>query len=156
MYATNPGKCGDRWKPIYKLLMNSQNIGFIIISIEKIHQFYGNGGCRMAFVEFQHVGKTYGSGPAKVEALRDVSFEVEQGELCVIVGHSGAGKTTLLNILGGMDTLTDGKVLLDGQEVSAFKKRQLTTYRRQDVGFVFQFSKLIGAFSVIDDVRNER
>ena len=74
----------------------------------------------MAFVAFQDVGKIYKSGEVKVQALRDATFQVEKGELCVIVGPSGAGKTTLLNILGGMDTLTSGKVFLDGAEVSAF------------------------------------
>ena len=97
----------------------------------------------MAFVEFQNVEKVYGTGQVRVQALRDATFQVEKGELCVIVGPSGAGKTTLLNILGGMDTLTGGKVFLDGQEISAFHKRQLTAYRRQDVGFVFQFYNLI-------------
>ena len=88
----------------------------------------------MAFVEFQDVGKTYHMGEVEIEALHDVSFEVEKGELVVIVGPSGAGKTTLLNILGGMDTLTTGTVTLDGQEVSALSKKQLPQYRRYDVG----------------------
>ena len=100
----------------------------------------------MAFVVFQDVGKIYKTGEVQVEALRGATFEVEKGELCVIVGPSGAGKTTLLNILGGMDTRTSGKVFLDGAEVSAFHKRQLTTYRRQDVGFVFQFYNLVQNF----------
>src|SRR5699024_7260209 len=85
-------------------------------------------------------------------ALHDVSFEVEKGELVVIVGPSGAGKTTLLNILGGMDTLTTGKVTLDGQEVSALSKKQLTQYRRYDVGFVFQFYNLIGNLTALENV----
>ena len=106
----------------------------------------------MAFVAFQDVGKIYKSGEVKVEALRDATFQVEKGELCVIVGPSGAGKTTLLNILGGMDTLTSGKVFLDGAEVSAFNKRQLTAYRRQDVGFVFQFYNLIQNLTALENV----
>lgn len=110
-------------------------------------------GCqRMAFVEFQHVGKIYNSGEVRVQALHDASFQVEKGELCVIVGPSGAGKTTLLNILGGMDTLSEGKVLLDGTEISAFNRRQLTTYRRQDVGFVFQFYNLIQNLTALENV----
>lgn len=106
----------------------------------------------MSFVEFQKVGKVYRSGEVAVEALRDATFQVERGELCVIVGPSGAGKTTLLNILGGMDTLTGGKVFLDGAEVSAFTKRQLTAYRRQDVGFVFQFYNLIPNLTALENV----
>lgn len=106
----------------------------------------------MAFVEFQDVGKTYHMGEVEIEALHDVSFEVEKGELVVIVGPSGAGKTTLLNILGGMDTLTTGKVTLDGQEVSALSKKQLTQYRRYDVGFVFQFYNLIGNLTALENV----
>ena len=106
----------------------------------------------MAFVAFQDVGKIYKSGEVKVQALRDATFPVEKGELCVIVSPSGAGKTTLLNIMGGMDTLTSGKVFLDGAEVSAFNKRQLTAYRRQDVGFVFQFYNLIQNLTALENV----
>ena len=97
----------------------------------------------VSFVCFEKVGKVYRSGEVEIEALRDVNFVIEKGEFCVIVGASGAGKTTILNILGGMDTLSDGKVTLDGQEVSAFSGRRLTEYRRYDVGFVFQFYNLV-------------
>ena len=93
----------------------------------------------MSFVEFENVGKTYHMGEVEINALHDASFTVEQGELVVLVGPSGAGKTTLLNILGGMDTLTTGRVTLDGREISALNKRQLTQYRRHDEGFVFQY-----------------
>ena len=106
----------------------------------------------MAFVEFHNVGKTYHLGEVEIHALHDASFEVEQGELVVIVGPSGAGKTTLLNILGGMDTLSTGKVLLDGQEISALNRKQLTDYRRHDVGFVFQFYNLIGNLTALENV----
>ena len=106
----------------------------------------------MAFVEFHNVGKTYQVGEIEIHALHDTSFEVEKGELVVIVGPSGAGKTTLLNILGGMDTLSTGKVLLDGQEISALTKKQLTDYRRHDVGFVFQFYNLIGNLTALENV----
>ena len=106
----------------------------------------------MAFVEFHDVGKTYHVGEIEIHALHDTSFEVEKGELVVIVGPSGAGKTTLLNILGGMDTLSTGKVLLDGQEISALSKKQLTDYRRHDVGFVFQFYNLIGNLTALENV----
>lgn len=106
----------------------------------------------MAFVEFQDVGKTYKMGEIEIHALKGASFQVEKGELVVIVGPSGAGKTTLLNILGGMDTLSDGKVFLDGQEISAMNKKQLTNYRRYDVGFVFQFYNLIGNLTALENV----
>jgi len=106
----------------------------------------------MAFVEFHDVGKTYHVGEIEIHALHDTSFEVEKGELVVIVGPSGAGKTTLLNILGGMDTLSTGKVVLDGQEISALTKKQLTDYRRHDVGFVFQFYNLIGNLTALENV----
>ena len=106
----------------------------------------------MAFVEFRDVGKTYIMGEVKINALHDTSFEVEKGELVVIVGPSGAGKTTLLNILGGMDTLSTGKVYLDGQEISALNRKQLTNYRRHDVGFVFQFYNLIGNLTALENV----
>ena len=106
----------------------------------------------MAFVEFRDVGKTYHMGEVAINALHDTSFDIEKGELVVIVGPSGAGKTTLLNILGGMDTLTTGKVLLDGQEISALNRKQLTNYRRHDVGFVFQFYNLIGNLTALENV----
>ena len=106
----------------------------------------------MAFVEFQNVGKTYHMGEVDICALHDASFQIEKGELVVIVGPSGAGKTTLLNILGGMDTLSEGKVFLDGQEVSAMNKKQLTMYRRLDVGCVFQFYNLIGNLTAVENV----
>ena len=106
----------------------------------------------MAFVEFHDVGKTYYMGEIEINALHDTSFEVEKGELVVIVGPSGAGKTTLLNILGGMDMLSTGTVILDGREISALSKKQLTEYRRHDVGFVFQFYNLIGNLTALENV----
>ncbi len=105
-----------------------------------------------AFVEFEHVRKVYKTGEIEIPAVRDVSFEIQKGEFCVIVGASGAGKTTILNILGGMDTLTSGKVLLDGQEISNFSKKQLTAYRRYDVGFVFQFYNLVQNLTALENV----
>ena len=91
-------------------------------------------------------------GEVAINALHDASFEVEKGELVVIVGPSGAGKTTLLNILGGMDTLTTGSVVIDGQDISSYNRKQLTEYRRHDVGFVFQFYNLIGNLTALENV----
>lgn len=106
----------------------------------------------MAFVEFENVSKIYKTGEVEISALHDASFTVEQGEICVIVGASGAGKTTLLNILGGMDTLTSGTVKLDGRDISRYNRRQLTEYRRRDVGFVFQFYNLIQNLTALENV----
>ena len=106
----------------------------------------------MAFVEFYNVGKTYHLGEVDIHALHDATFEVEKGELVVIVGPSGAGKTPLLNILGGMDPLSTGRVVLDGREISALNRKQLTEYRRHDVGFVFQFYNLIGNLTALENV----
>lgn len=105
-----------------------------------------------AFVTFENVGKVYKTGEVSIKALENVNFEINKGEFCVIVGASGAGKTTILNILGGMDTLTSGKVFLDGEEVSAYNKKQLTTYRRHDVGFVFQFYNLVQNLTALENV----
>lgn len=104
------------------------------------------------FVSFQHVDKVYKTGEVEIPALRDVNFEIEKGEFCVIVGTSGAGKTTILNILGGMDTLTGGQVFLDGREISGYDKRQLTSYRRHDIGFVFQFYNLVQNLTALENV----
>ena len=106
----------------------------------------------MSFIRFENVEKRYGTGDVSVLALHNASFTIERGEICVIVGPSGAGKTTLLNILGGMDTLTSGKVLLGDSEVSSFNKRRLAEYRRRDIGFVFQFYNLIPNLTALENV----
>ncbi len=106
----------------------------------------------MAFVEFHDVSKIYQMGEVEVAAVRDMSFQIEQGEFAVIVGPSGAGKTTLLNMLGGMDSCTSGTILLDGAEVSRFNRKQLTQYRRHDIGFVFQFYNLVQNLTARENV----
>ena len=104
------------------------------------------------YIRFEDVKKSYGSGNAQIDALAGVSFEIEKGEFCILLGSSGAGKTTLLNMLGGMDTVSSGKIQFDGREVSAFGKRELIDYRRHDVGFVFQFYNLIPNLTALENV----
>ena len=106
----------------------------------------------MAFVEFADVSKIYQMGEVEVAAVRDMSFTIEQGEFVVIVGPSGAGKTTLLNMLGGMDSATSGTIMLDGARVSSFSRKQLTQYRRHDIGFVFQFYNLVQNLTARENV----
>ena len=105
------------------------------------------------FVVFDHVCKTYQMGDVRIEALKDASFTIDEGEICVIVGQSGAGKTTLLNILGGMDRLTSGHVLLAGEDVADYSRKRLTTYRRHEVGFVFQFYNLLPNMTALENVQ---
>lgn len=106
----------------------------------------------MSFVELKNVRKTYMMGEVPIHALQNATFQIEKGEICVIVGPSGAGKTTLLNILGGMDSPTDGTVVLGDKEVSKMNKKELTEYRRLDIGFVFQFYNLLQNLTAIENV----
>lgn len=106
----------------------------------------------MAYIEFKSVCKIYHMGQTEICALDNISFDIDKGELCVIVGPSGAGKTTLLNILGGMDAPTSGTILLDGRDISKLNARQLTDYRRTDVGFVFQFYNLVQNLTALENV----
>ncbi len=105
-----------------------------------------------SYITFEKVSKFYQMGEHTIVALNEISFEIEEGEFCVIVGPSGAGKTTLLNILGGMDSPSEGLVLLDDHEISAYNEKQLTTYRRLDVGFVFQFYNLVQNLTAIENI----
>lgn len=106
----------------------------------------------MDFIEIKNLTKTYESGDIQVQAVKDVSFKVKKGEVVVIVGESGAGKTTLLNLLGGMDTPTEGEIIIDGQDISNYNEKQLTQYRREDIGFVFQFYNLVQNLTAIENV----
>ena len=104
------------------------------------------------YIKFENVRKSYGSGNAQINALDGVDFEINKGEFCILLGSSGAGKTTLLNMLGGMDVITSGNIEFDGRKVSDFDKRELTAYRRHDVGFVFQFYNLIPNLTALENV----
>jgi len=105
-----------------------------------------------AFVRFEHVYKRYRMGEITVTALNDVSLEIEKGEFCVIIGASGAGKSTVLNILGGMDACDDGRVIVDNKNIHEYKRKQLITYRRHDIGFVFQFYNLMQNLTALENV----
>jgi len=105
-----------------------------------------------SFVHFENVCKYYKMGETTISAADHVSFDIEKGEFCIIVGPSGAGKTTVLNMLGGMDSCDEGIIRLDGQEISSFSSKKLTFYRRYDVGFVFQFYNLVQNLTALENV----
>ena len=106
----------------------------------------------MSYIELKNVSKIYGAGEVEIKAVDEVSFCVEKGELCVIVGASGAGKTTVLNMLGGMDSCSGGEITVDGELISSFSNKKLTNYRRHDVGFVFQFYNLVPNLTALENV----
>ena len=106
----------------------------------------------MPFLSLEHVVKEYQMGEVVIRAVEDISFSIEKGEFVVIVGPSGAGKTTVLNLLGGMDTATSGTILVDGALVSGYNKKELTNYRRYDIGFVFQFYNLVQNLTALENV----
>ena len=106
----------------------------------------------MAYIEFNQITKEYKSGETSIKALNEASFHVEKGELAVILGSSGAGKTTALNILGGMDVPTSGQIVVDGNDITKYNKRQLVGYRRTDIGFVFQFYNLVPNLTALENV----
>ena len=106
----------------------------------------------MAYIEFKNVNKTYQMVEIEIKALNKTSFEIEKGELVVILGPSGAGKTTCLNILGGMDTVTGGKVFVDGKDITKYKDKDLILYRRNNIGFVFQFYNLVQNLTALENV----
>ncbi len=106
----------------------------------------------MAYIKFENVHKKYIMGEHTINAVNGADFEIEEGEICVIVGASGAGKSTVLNMLGGMDACTEGRIVVDGEEISSYSRRKLTEYRRHDVGFVFQFYNLIQNLTALENV----
>ena len=107
---------------------------------------------RECYVKLDRVSKIYGSKEVKIVAVDEISFEISKGEFVVIVGPSGAGKTTVLNILGGMDKATSGRVWVDGKDIAGYNNRQLTGYRREDIGFVFQFYNLVPNLTALENV----
>lgn len=106
----------------------------------------------MAYIDVRRVSKIYRVGDIDIKAVNDVSFSVERGQFVVVIGPSGAGKTTVLNLLGGMDTPTRGKLILDGKDIAGFRQRDLVQYRRDEVGFVFQFYNLVGNLTALENV----
>ncbi len=106
----------------------------------------------MTLIKFENIKKEYAVGDVKITAVDDCTFSIEKGELVVILGPSGAGKTTVLNLLGGMDSPSDGKLIVDGNEIHKYNKKKLVSYRRKDIGFVFQFYNLVGNLTALENV----
>jgi putative ABC transport system ATP-binding protein len=105
-----------------------------------------------SFVDFKNVRKSYDMGEVVIKAVDDVSFSIDKGEVVIVLGASGAGKSTILNLLGGMDNVTEGSIFVDGNEISKYDKKQLTRYRREDIGFVFQFYNLVQNLNAMENV----
>src|SRR5689334_8988131 len=105
-----------------------------------------------SFVELKNVKKTYDMGEVIIKAVDGASFSIDKGEFAVVIGASGAGKSTILNLLGGMDHVTDGSIFVDGNEISKYDKKMLTKYRREDIGFVFQFYNLVQNLNAVENV----
>jgi putative ABC transport system ATP-binding protein len=105
-----------------------------------------------SFVELRNVKKSYDMGEVEIKAVDDVSFSIDKGEFVIVLGASGAGKSTILNLLGGMDHVTDGSIFVDGNEISKYNKKMLTKYRREDIGFVFQFYNLVQNLNAVENV----
>lgn len=110
----------------------------------------------MGFIEFKNVCKVYNMGEVEIRALDDINFEIEKGEFVVVLGASGAGKTTILNLLGGMDVLSTGNIVVDGKSISRMKNKELCEYRRHDIGFVFQFYNLVQNLTALENVELAR
>ncbi len=110
----------------------------------------------MGFIEFKNVSKVYNMGEVEIRALDDINFEIEKGEFVVVLGASGAGKTTILNLLGGMDVLSTGNIVVDGKNISRMKDKDLCEYRRHDIGFVFQFYNLVQNLTALENVELAR
>lgn len=110
----------------------------------------------MSFIEFHDVSKSYKMGEVTIHAVDRVSFEIEKGEFVVVLGASGAGKTTILNLLGGMDTVTSGEIIVDGKNIAALNDKDLCSYRRNDIGFVFQFYNLVQNLTALENVELAR
>lgn len=110
----------------------------------------------MAFIDFKDVSKIYQMGEVKIKALNKISFNIDKGEFVVVLGASGAGKTTILNLLGGMDTVSSGQIVVDGRDISRVNEKELCNYRRYDIGFVFQFYNLVQNLTAYENVELAR
>ena len=123
----------------------------VIIYLEN-NKIFEDVNREMSYIKLDQITKIYKMGDVTINAVDGISFEIEKGEITVIVGPSGAGKTTVLNILGGMDTANTGSIIVDGKDISKYSKRELTSYRRNDIGFVFQFYNLIQNLTALENV----